>query len=65
MKVEVFNVRQGKWQLKEVQEVKDVILEIEKMDSIGEVTHDYRDALAKVVETIMAIKTDNYQPVRN
>jgi len=65
MKIEIFDKRRNQWIRKDVHEAKAVLSEIDKMDSIGDVALDYKLALSHVVQTIIDMSSNQYEPVRN
>jgi hypothetical protein len=65
MKIEIFDKTRNQWIRKDVDEANAVLSEIDKMDSIGNVALDYKLALSHVVQTIIDMSSNKYQPVRN
>ena len=44
-----FNPETGEWEEKDIPEVNEVIMEIDRIESIGAISYDYRQALITIV----------------
>ena len=47
-----FNPETGEWEEKDIPEVNEVVMEIDRIESIGAISYDYRQALITIVNQV-------------